>query len=416
MVMKCVGAELQFSDVLSDLVVLYRQGVLVPFIGSGMSLPTCTNWLQFLKKLATNAGLAISNNAFKKYGRVEAHTLYRFADQAVDAIRPMKHTDRARVYRDALRGWTDDEKPSIPRQTISLASLFWPLVLSTKYDDLYWCATASWDRPYILGRSIDDCHLVLRSLDETLPPILWALQGFVGGQVADFRIRSRRQQELLNQIVVGHQQYQRAINSEVHFRRAFAEVFRRRSLLFLGSGLLEDYLVNLFGEIIHHHGPGPYPHFAMVSIKDRKRFNSSFLQTRLGVVPVFYKDHSEVPDDLEELSDVVNYWPGSKRSIPGPKTVSLQFHELGFVLLLTRSSSQPMIKVRILSLRYLCRQRLSVRSLVLVLRLRDTLSNSGRLRWLQMPIKIGCRWIVNHPMSIGMAALAYMVSLLTVKT
>ena len=45
-----------------------------------------------------------------------------------------------------------------------------------------------------------------------------------------------RAHELAGQVVAGHQQYQNAINAHAHFRRAFAEVFRRRSLLFLGSG------------------------------------------------------------------------------------------------------------------------------------------------------------------------------------
>jgi SIR2-like domain len=190
-------------------------------------------------------------------------------------------------------------------------------VLATNYDDFYWSATASTARPNVYGRGLEDCHRVLRSLDEATPPILWTLQGFLGGQAEKHEAIIKdtiRRRELVNQLVVGHQQYQRAINSENHFRRAFAEVFRRRSLLFLGSGLLEDYLVNLFSEIIHHHGPGPYPHFALINVKERERFDSSFLQTRLGIVPVFYKDHNDIPNYLNELSTLVNYWPGSKKS------------------------------------------------------------------------------------------------------
>jgi hypothetical protein len=266
--------ELEFKDVLSTLVMLYRQGVLVPFIGSGMSLPTCTTWVEFLRKLAEEAGIEIPNELVEGDSIVEPQTLYRFADQTVAAIRPLRNIERARVYRNALRAWRDVDNPEIPPQTKSLASLFWPLVLSTNYDDLYWCATHPSSRPSIVGRTIDDCHRVLRALDETTPPILWVLQGFLGGQVADPEVYikdSNRQRELLNQLVVGHQQYQRAINSEHHFRRAFAEIFRRRSLLFLGSGLLEDYLVNLFSEIIHHQGPGPYPHFVLVRTKERIR-------------------------------------------------------------------------------------------------------------------------------------------------
>ena len=69
---------------------------------------------------------------------------------------------------------------------------------------------------------------------------------------------------LAEQIVVGHQQYQLVMHREGAFRRAFSEVLRRRSLLFIGSGLQEDYLLNLFGEVQIMHGPGSLPHYALM--------------------------------------------------------------------------------------------------------------------------------------------------------
>ena len=44
--------DLDPTDVLAHLAALYRRGVLVPFIGSGMSRPLCTSWPIFLRKLA----------------------------------------------------------------------------------------------------------------------------------------------------------------------------------------------------------------------------------------------------------------------------------------------------------------------------------------------------------------------------
>ena len=38
------------SDILSHLVILHQRGVLVPFIGSGMSRPLCTSWPIFLSR------------------------------------------------------------------------------------------------------------------------------------------------------------------------------------------------------------------------------------------------------------------------------------------------------------------------------------------------------------------------------
>ena len=44
---------------------------------------------------------------------------------------------------------------------------------------------------------------------------------------------------------MGHDEYRRVTYRDIHFRRAFAEVFRHRSLLFLGSGIRETYLQEL---------------------------------------------------------------------------------------------------------------------------------------------------------------------------
>ncbi len=163
---------------------------------------------------------------------------------------------------------------------------------------------------------------------------------------ASLKTPSQRR-ELVNQVVVGHQQYQRVINSEGHFRRAFAEVFRRRSLLFIGSGLLEDYLVNLFGEIIHYHGPGPYPHFALLSGSEAERFDPWFLENRLGVVPVFYKSHTDLPGFLDELASALR-WPGNRRPTVGAAPTVVQPDELAFTILSSKGSgSTASIKVRL---------------------------------------------------------------------
>ena len=342
--------DLGFQDVLSHLVTLYRRNILVPFIGSGMSLPACAKWLDFLKSLATEVGVKIPGSLQQAGKPVESSVLYRLADVTVSALRPLSYAERTAKYRKALRTWPLSERAEIPPQTISLARLYWPLVLSTNYDDLYWSATFPSARPVILGRRLEDCHRVLRSLDESTPPILWTLQGFLGGQAEEPEnvvTDPRQRRELGNQVVVGHEQYQRVINSEGHFRRAFAEVFRRRSLLFIGSGLLEDYLVNLFGEIIHYHGPGPYPHFALLSGSEAERFDPWFLQNRLGIVPVFYKSHGDIPGLLDELASGLR-WPGNTQSKVGAASTLVQPDELAFSILSSRGQERTdSIKVRL---------------------------------------------------------------------
>ena len=51
------------------------------------------------------------------------------------------------------------------------------------------------------------------------------------------------QEQFEAELVVRHAEYRRAANRVPHFRRRFAELFRTRSLLFLGSGLAEPYFL-----------------------------------------------------------------------------------------------------------------------------------------------------------------------------
>lgn len=297
--------DLGFDDILPHLAASYRRGLLTPFLGSGMSVPVCTSWTNFLVALATAAGFTVPEQIVKQQATGD---LVRVADKAVLGLSSMPIDERARIYQNALNaGGKPAGSYSVTPQTAALALSTWPLVLTTNYDDLYVTAQEKGDVPEVLGRSVADCHKVLRSLDASTRPILWALQGFVGGQAREPSAivpDVGRRRELASQLVVGHQQYQNAINSQPHFRRAFAEVLSRRSLLFIGSGILEDYLVNLFGEIAYHYGPGPYPHFALFSSDKKATLDTKFLQARLGIAPVFYGHYSELPALLERLAKV----------------------------------------------------------------------------------------------------------------
>jgi hypothetical protein len=308
------------SDVLPRLVSLYKQGFLVPFIGSGMSSPICNSWDNFLTSLAQQVGMPVGEKAKGD----ESAPKYRLADRIVTRLAHIPPDASAQIYRNALK---NEKQSGTDTSTNELAKLYWPLVITTNYDDVY-CAAAlaetkrrtknffgeqprleSLGAPEIAGRSIADCHKILRSLDSSCPPLLWAVQGYVGGIIEDpgsFEVNRQKLNELARQIVVGHQQYQRAINDQPHFRRAFAEVCRRRSLLFLGSGIAEDYLLNLFGEVVHHHGLSPHGHYALFPESKSGEVDKQFLTTRLGIVPVFYNErdgHVELRSFLKELAD-----------------------------------------------------------------------------------------------------------------
>jgi hypothetical protein len=230
--------------------------------------------------------------------------LIRRADRAVLTLVTRGEEYFQWACRRAVVNWQC--KDTRPEQMVALAETSWPLVLSTNYDDWYpalACELAR-DQVRILGRDADDCQEVLTSLTtSTGRPILWALQGYLGGQAGapDRYVDPGKSKDLAAQVVVGHHQYQKVINNAQHFRRAFADVFRRRSFLFLGSGLVEDYLVNLFSEILQVFGLGSLPHYAILPKEEFKQ-HGDFLQTRLSITPIKYDHSDELPRQLRKLS------------------------------------------------------------------------------------------------------------------
>jgi hypothetical protein len=102
--------------------------------------------------------------------------------------------------------------------------------------------------------------------------------------------------------VVGHGEYRRVTNLEPQFRRCFAEVFRQRSFLFLGSSLSEEYFLNLFGEILEIYGPNPWPHFAFV---EQGKTDAWFLLERMNISVCEYRTHGELPDMLIKLGESI---------------------------------------------------------------------------------------------------------------
>jgi hypothetical protein len=60
-----------------------------------------------------------------------------------------------------------------------------------------------------------------------------------------------------------------------NFRRAFAEIYRSKALLFLGSGMNETYFHNLFDEIVQLYGNCAHLHHAVIkkgTVSDIKGF------------------------------------------------------------------------------------------------------------------------------------------------
>jgi hypothetical protein len=140
---------------------------------------------------------------------------------------------------------------------------------------------------------------VLNSLSTAGRSLIWALQGYF-----DQPFKRNHHPPLHGQIVIGHEQYRRVTYREIHFRRAFAEVFRQRSLLFLGSGISETYLQDLFDEVIELFGPSTRPHYALLP---DGAVDPDFMLSRFQITVATYTrcQHQQVVENLRNLRRAV---------------------------------------------------------------------------------------------------------------
>jgi len=313
---------------LDELTMAYHRGRLVPFIGAGMSIDVCPGWDDFVAALERDADLP---------GRPQMDPTSR----AARAVRRMRLDPNKSLVHGVRSALTTKPAPP-PGQTLALAAVHWPLVLTTNYDDLYMAAAhkailASGRRREaeiekqvpieLLGRSRADCQRVLTSLRQPDAPIVWALQGYIGGIAASFsrpgaqggprwneaatyqeknvtdHSYDKKREELEHQLVVGHAEYRRVALSDEHFRRTFAEVFRSRSLLFVGTALHDKYFLDLFGEVIELYGPSPWPHYAVMREGEA---DEDFLHHYFGIRLDEIHAYEELPTWIGALAEATS--------------------------------------------------------------------------------------------------------------
>ena len=292
---------IQAPDVFPLLSSTYARGHLVPFLGAGMSAPFLNLWKPFVERLeqyAQTMGMVMQPGALLE-------TLEARAERAYSRIRySLGHEAALGRIRDALRAGGGE----VPAQTQVLATIRWPLAISTNYDDLFYgasrLASSTNAPPILVGRSPQDCKRVISSLTGPLNGnYIWHVQGFLGGQHPEVPpALLDNLQPLSRELVIGHSEYRAVTSSAPHFRRCFGEVFRSRSFLFLGSGLSEAYFENLFGEVLQFFGPGPVPHFA-VALKDT--LDRHFLADQMNIVVCELNDWGELPYWIGELKTAV---------------------------------------------------------------------------------------------------------------
>jgi hypothetical protein len=299
---------------LPHLLTIHARGALVPFLGAGMSRDACPDWATMVERLEAIAGTRTDDPAEKEHRTDPATRLIRRADRAVEALRRRGGESPDAALAQALRQALYREGPGeIPAQTVALAQLWWPLVLTTNYDSLYLRACQAYDEahrtlrpheprhtPTVLGRTARDIQRLLGSLDGAPDATLWTLQGYLpaGSTTGDSGAAGCPGAEAPGELVVGHAEYRRAAHTQPRFRRAFAEVFRRRSFLFLGTGLAEPYFLELFDEVLEYFGPSPEPHFAFARRGD---LDGRFLRSRYNIQLLEYEEHEDLVDWLDRL-------------------------------------------------------------------------------------------------------------------
>jgi hypothetical protein len=305
---------------LERVLVTYGRGLLVPFIGAGMSVNVCRLWDGFIAELEQQAVVPSA--------RAETDP----AQRAARAVRKLRRGSGDGVADAVSAALLSNGPGRPPPQSEALASVFWPLVVTTNYDDLYLAAAhaahlrlnerlSSEEKRnsplLLLGRSREDSQRILTSLRQPDVPILWALQGFVGGQAQALQSEQhvgstpglyrenatidddlRHLRGLRKELVVGHAEYRRVAIASEPFRRAFAELYRSRSLLFLGAGLKDRYFLDLFNEIIELYGPSPHAHYGVLQ---KGASDVDFLQQYFGIW-VCEIDNSDLPRLLTTLA------------------------------------------------------------------------------------------------------------------
>jgi hypothetical protein len=102
-----------FETLLPRLVSNYEAGRLVPFIGSGMSRATCTDWATFIEKLEAQADRSEGSTPISAIPREE---LIRRANTAVRRLKGREVGAFARAVRKSLLSNEADPQNSIADQ------------------------------------------------------------------------------------------------------------------------------------------------------------------------------------------------------------------------------------------------------------------------------------------------------------
>lgn len=232
------------------------QGNVVPFVGSGVSLAVRSNgvavfpsWGGLLKDMA--AALVKAGNdddAAIVQGHCNKQRWLKAAEAALDGL------NKAGFY-DVLRRRFDIPQPAAADW--SLPDAVWrlqpPIVVTTNYDHvLAWRNTNS--RPMTNDQPAELAELY-RTADSQRP-VVWHLHGHIAR--ADGLILAPAQYDnFYRGAEQTRQQYQAATDQ-------LRSLLANRTLLFVGFGMQDEFVMELIGDVLKAFGSATRPHFALM--------------------------------------------------------------------------------------------------------------------------------------------------------
>jgi len=254
----------------NDLCVTFKNEQLIPFIGSGMSVPTGLKpWPDFLRGIRCYSSM----NEIE-LEKLLSHWAYEEAAEQLAATMPGRLFDERIEHN--LRV---DDPEDICGAVMFLPEIFDKLVLTTNLDDLQ-------ERMYELrgkrfshilaGLSISE----YRKVKATSERVLLKLHG-------DCRTRDGR--------VLGKTEYDIAYANDSPVRKELTTIYQTQSLLFLGCSLNPDRTIELLA-MVAKMDPGMPKHYAFLQHPndDKCLLQREHFLTERDIFPIWYPgDHDE---------------------------------------------------------------------------------------------------------------------------
>src|SRR5262245_8675793 len=127
--------RIDFEQALPLLVCAYQRGRLVPFLGAGMSYPRLHLWKEFVANLEEQARAirgqpALAAEPVAGYPEARANQLTGRAQRASTVLRNACRPDQ---FFEAVQSALRNADTAVPEQTEALATIAWPLVITTNY-------------------------------------------------------------------------------------------------------------------------------------------------------------------------------------------------------------------------------------------------------------------------------------------